>query len=121
MKRFKTAVIFFVLLSMLLSILAMPVYATTPAIPTGMYATGIDSNEFTLNWSSVSNATSYEIYMKEGAGSETKIATLNEQGQLRQLDLVLIIERSGSMEDYITKVKEQLNMFVETVKAHLLL
>jgi chitodextrinase len=117
MKRFKTAVIFFVLLSMLLSILAMPVYATTPAIPTGMYATGIDSNEFTLNWSSVSNATSYEIYMKEGAGSETKIATLNEQGPLRQLDLVLIIDRSGSMEDYITKVKEQLNMFVETVKA----
>jgi flagellar hook assembly protein FlgD len=115
MKKTKIAFLMTLVMSLVLSAFPTVVLASAPSAPTELAATGLTPSKFTLNWKSSTGATSYEIYRKVGTAAESKIATMNDTGALDKLDVVFLIDYSGSMGGEIASVKNNISSFANTL------
>jgi chitodextrinase len=82
--------------------------------PSHLRESDIGGHSYNIHWRGNTNATHYNIYAKTESGIEELVAVVPERGVTAQLDLVFVIDYSGSMGSYINKVSQQLSQFVAT-------
>ncbi len=112
---FKRSLSLFVIVSMLFTSLGVSVYADATT-PTNLFVSGVTGSGATLSFSGDTSATDYEIYRTQSGGAESLIDTIQETSTTK-VDIVFIIDRSGSMGSHINNVKNNINSFASNLAA----
>ncbi len=112
-KAWKKVITLMLVVVMMMSVVGAPAFAVSGA-PTNLFVSGVTGSGATISFSGVSGATSYEIYRSTAGGAESLIDTIQE-APVSEVDIVFIIDRSGSMGSSITNVKNNISSFASNL------